>query len=343
MARPTTPRRERRGEVLGEDGHQVEAHRRQRIGSPPGEPPRSPGPPLVSSPHDAARHAPPAPRPPPPWPAAGRRGARRRPGAGPLHAPGSTASRRSASTSLSSPLLLGDDEALVFSGTDAAGTQNAAGGRARLGPATIGRAASASGWPAASSWSPSTWPTSPPTGWACCGSAPPPTTAPWRPGCASAGRLPFTTLVGLTGAGLAVAGLAGQISALIARRRWSPPVAAAAGVATGAGGAMLGQEFGRLQFSYLSLGAAVAFAVAARSGAGPAAPTPPRGRRRIRRRAGRGPRRRPTPRRRLEPAPRQRRTGPGPPELRPRSHRLREPVGRPGAAPRGRRARSGAT
>jgi len=59
-----------------------------------------------------------------------------------------------------------------------------------------------------------------------------------------------------------VAGLAGQLTALIARRRWSAPVAAAAGVATGAGVAMLGQEFGRLQFSYLSLGAAVALAVA---------------------------------------------------------------------------------
>ena len=82
------------------------------------------------------------------------------------------------------------------------------------------------------------------------------------------GRLPFTTLVGLTGTVLAVAGLAGQIAALIARRRWSVPVAAAAGVATGAGAALLGQEFGRLQLSYLSLGATIALAVVA--GLGPA-------------------------------------------------------------------------
>jgi hypothetical protein len=41
--------------------------------------------------------------------------------------------------SISSPLLLGDEEALVFSGADAAGTQNAA-VSVQLGPAEIGRA-----------------------------------------------------------------------------------------------------------------------------------------------------------------------------------------------------------
>jgi len=164
--------------------------------------------------------------------------------------------------SLSSPLLLRDDEALSFAGIDALGTQNAR-VAVILGPARLGRASA---------------------------SFPAPTgefevslsladVAPYGVGllrvrgttdnCAAdvwlrlGGRAPFTTLLGLTGSGLAAAGLIAQISALLARRRWSLPVAAAAGAATGAGSALLGQELGRLQLSYPTLGATIALAVIA--------------------------------------------------------------------------------
>ncbi|MFH1329532.1 MAG: hypothetical protein ABIJ48_02565, partial [Actinomycetota bacterium] len=164
--------------------------------------------------------------------------------------------------SLSSPLLLDDQEALVFSGADAAGTQRAA-VSVLLGPAGLGRTASSSGT----------------AGRDFLVSLDLADVAPYGVGLLRVrattdhctveawlrlgGRLPFTTLVGLTGTGLALAGLTGQISALLARKRWSFPVAAAAGVATGAGGALLGQQFGRLQLSYPSLGGAIALAVAA--------------------------------------------------------------------------------
>ena len=164
--------------------------------------------------------------------------------------------------SLSSPLLLGDEEALVFSGVDAAGTQNAA-VSVLLGPAGLGRAASSSGTAGGDFLVSLDLADVAPYGVGLlrvrattdnC------TVAAWlRLG----GRMPLATLVGLTGTGLALAGLTGQVSALVARKRWSLPVAAAAGVATGAGGALLGQQFGRLQLSYPSLGGAIALAVTA--------------------------------------------------------------------------------
>jgi hypothetical protein len=162
--------------------------------------------------------------------------------------------------SLSSPLLLGDDETLVFSGTDPVGTRNAT-VSVLLGPAILGRAASSSGTPegAFSASLDLTDVARYGVGLVRVRAATDNCTADaWlRVG----GRLPFTTLVGLTGTGLALAGLTGQVSALAARRRWAAPVAAAAGVATGTGGALLGQQFGRLQLSYWSLGGTVAFAV----------------------------------------------------------------------------------
>jgi hypothetical protein len=82
------------------------------------------------------------------------------------------------------------------------------------------------------------------------------------------GRSPFATLAGLTAAGLALGGLLGQGAALVARRRSTPLVAALGGIATGFGGALLGQQFGRLQLSYLSLGIIVAGAVLAGALAG---------------------------------------------------------------------------
>ncbi len=67
------------------------------------------------------------------------------------------------------------------------------------------------------------------------------------------GRSPFTTLTGLTAAGLALGGLTGLLGAIASRRRWSRAAAAAGGGFAGIGGAGLGQEFGRLQLSYPSL------------------------------------------------------------------------------------------
>ncbi len=163
--------------------------------------------------------------------------------------------------SLASPLLLGDDEALVFSGTDAAGTQNAE-VAVLLGPATIGHAASSSGVAGGEFLATLDLADAAPYGVGLLRIRATTDNCIVEAWLRVGGRLAFTTLVGLTGLALAVAGLTGQISAVVARRRWSAPVAAAAGVPTGAGGAMLGQELGRLQFSYLSLGASVALAVA---------------------------------------------------------------------------------
>jgi hypothetical protein len=164
--------------------------------------------------------------------------------------------------SLASPLLLSAGDALVFGGTDPAGTQSAA-LSVFIGPVSVGHQATSS-------------PTAGPdflvsldladvarygvgllrveaTTDNC-------TVEAWlRLG----GRQPLTTLVGLTGLVLGLLGLAGQVTAWVARRRWSLPLAGGAGVATGAGFALVGQELGRLQLSYLSLGGAIALAVLA--------------------------------------------------------------------------------
>lgn len=67
------------------------------------------------------------------------------------------------------------------------------------------------------------------------------------------GRFPFTTLIGLTAGALALAGLAAQLMAIASRRRWSPWVAAIAGLVTGAGAAGVAQQFGTLQLSIPSI------------------------------------------------------------------------------------------
>jgi len=67
------------------------------------------------------------------------------------------------------------------------------------------------------------------------------------------GRFPFTTLTGLTAGALALGGLAAQLMAIASRRRWSPWVAAIAGLVTGAGAAGVAQQFGRLQLSIPSI------------------------------------------------------------------------------------------
>jgi hypothetical protein len=72
------------------------------------------------------------------------------------------------------------------------------------------------------------------------------------------GKMPLSTLTGITGLGLTLAGLTGQLAAIATRRRRSWPAAAAGGIATGLGVALLGQQLGRLQLSYPSVGLAVA-------------------------------------------------------------------------------------
>jgi hypothetical protein len=164
--------------------------------------------------------------------------------------------------SLSSPLLLGDDEALVFSGTDSAGTRNAA-VQVFLGPARLGDNASSSTAPAAEFLASLDLADVAPYGVGLLRIRATTDNCTVEAWLRLGGRLPFSTLVGLTGIVLALGGLGAQIGAVVARRRWLLPVAAAAGVATGAGGALLGQEFGRLQLSYPSLGICVAGAVLA--------------------------------------------------------------------------------
>jgi hypothetical protein len=67
------------------------------------------------------------------------------------------------------------------------------------------------------------------------------------------GRFPLTTLAGITAAGLTIGGITGQLGAIALRRRWSRSASALGGIATGAGGAVLGQQFGLLQLSYISV------------------------------------------------------------------------------------------
>lgn len=163
--------------------------------------------------------------------------------------------------SLSSPLLLGATESLAFSGTDDGATHRAE-VSVLLGPVTLGRAASSQ--PTAAREFAASLDLS--------------DVAPYGVGllrirattdnCAVeawlrvGGRFPLTTLAGIGGVALALAGLTGQAAALIARRRWSPWVAGTSGLFTGAGAALLGQQFGRLQISYWSLAACLALAAA---------------------------------------------------------------------------------
>lgn len=74
------------------------------------------------------------------------------------------------------------------------------------------------------------------------------------------GRFPLATLAGLTGAGLALGGLTGQLGAIASRRRWARFAAAFGGIATGTGGAVIAQQAGLLQPSYPALGGSIAAA-----------------------------------------------------------------------------------
>ncbi len=163
--------------------------------------------------------------------------------------------------SLSSPLVLEADDTLDFSGTDEAGTLQAS-ISLLLGPLTLGEAVSSRA-------------TADPEFTV---SLPLAEVAPRSVGLLRVraatdnctveawlrvgGRLPFTTSAGLAGIGLTVAGLAWLGAALVVRRGWSPWAAAACGLFTGTGVALLIQQFGRLQVSYWSLGACAAVAAA---------------------------------------------------------------------------------
>jgi len=74
------------------------------------------------------------------------------------------------------------------------------------------------------------------------------------------GRFPLATLTGITAAGLTIGGITGQLGAIASRRRWSRAAAALGGIATGTGAAVLGQQFGRLQLSYVSASLVVVMA-----------------------------------------------------------------------------------
>lgn len=74
------------------------------------------------------------------------------------------------------------------------------------------------------------------------------------------GRFPLATLTGITAAGLTIGGITGQLGAVASRRRWSRTAATLGGIVTGTGAAVLGQQFGRLQLSYLSMALVVAVA-----------------------------------------------------------------------------------
>ncbi|MBI5156770.1 MAG: hypothetical protein HZA58_02010 [Acidimicrobiia bacterium] len=160
---------------------------------------------------------------------------------------------------LSSPLELATTDALVFSGTMESGTTTA---RVSIvaGPVEIDSAATAYATPA--------------TGFSATidlGGLSPYAVGLYRirgeaDGCTAeawmriTGRFPLATLAGLTGAGVAVAGLAGQLGAIASRRRFTGVGAALAGILTGTGAAVTAQQFGVLQPSYPALGACIAIA-----------------------------------------------------------------------------------
>lgn len=168
--------------------------------------------------------------------------------------------------SLSSPLVLEADDTLDFSGIDETGTRQAS-VSLLLGPLTLAEAASSRATAAPEFTV----------------SLPLAEVAPRSVGLLRVravtdnctveawlrvgGRLPFGTSAGLAGIGLTVAGLAWLGAALVVRRAWSPWAAAACGLFTGTGVALLIQQFGRLQVSYWSLGACAAVAGALGLGA----------------------------------------------------------------------------
>jgi hypothetical protein len=163
--------------------------------------------------------------------------------------------------SLNSPLELGTDDTLIFSGIDPEGTRSAE-VRMVIGPVTVESNTTTYATAEEEFLATITLDDVSPYG-----------VGLFRAegetdGCSAAvwirvsGRFPFATLTGLTALGLTLGGITGQLGAIASRRRWARSAAALGGIATGTGLTLVGQEFGRLQVSYPSLGATIA-AVAA--------------------------------------------------------------------------------
>jgi hypothetical protein len=158
--------------------------------------------------------------------------------------------------SLNSPLELDTDDTLIFSGTDPVGTRSAE-IRMIIGPATVESNTTTYATPEEEYLATITLDDVSPYG-----------VGLFRAegatdGCSAAvwirvsGRFPFATLTGLTALGLTLGGITGQLGAIASRRRWARSAAALGGIATGIGLTLIGQEFGRLQVSYPSLGATI--------------------------------------------------------------------------------------
>lgn len=155
--------------------------------------------------------------------------------------------------SLNSPLELSATDTLVFAGTDPSSTETA-GVAIIIGPVTVDRGSTTYGEPAIEFSASLDLDEVSPYGVGLVrveGSTDGCRVEGWL---RISGRFPLATLTGLTAAGLAVGGVTGLLGAIASRRRWSRVAAAVAGLFAGVGGAVLGQQFGRLQLSYPSLG-----------------------------------------------------------------------------------------
>lgn len=158
--------------------------------------------------------------------------------------------------SLNSPLELDTDDTLIFSGNDPAGTRSAE-IRMIIGPVTVESNTTTYATPEEEYLATITLDDVSPYGvglFRAEGSTDGCSAAVWI---RVSGRFPFATLTGLTALGLTLGGITGQLGAIASRRRWARTAAALGGIATGTGLTLIGQEFGRLQVSYPSLGATI--------------------------------------------------------------------------------------
>jgi len=154
--------------------------------------------------------------------------------------------------SLNSPLELDTDDTVIFSGTDPEGTTSAV-VRLFVGPVPIESGTSTYATPTEDFTVTITLDDVAPYGvglFRAEGETDSCSAAAWV---RVSGRFPLATLTGLTAIGLTLGGVTGQLGAISSRRRWTRTAAAAGGIATGTGFALLGQQFGRLQLSYVSV------------------------------------------------------------------------------------------
>ncbi len=154
--------------------------------------------------------------------------------------------------SLNSPLELDTTDVLIFTGTDPGGTGSAA-VKLFIGPIAIETGTTTYGTPEQEFTATINLDDISPYGvglFRAEGTTDGCTAGAWV---RVSGRFPFATLTGLTAVGLAVGGATGQLGAIASRRRWARSAAALGGIATGTGLALVGQQFGRLQISYVSI------------------------------------------------------------------------------------------